>query len=62
MAGARLSVFKLTDGGDEAVRVIVKFGRASAQNIEVLEGLKVGDRIILSDTSAWDGVEKIRLK
>jgi len=59
-AGGPSSVFKLT--GVEAVRVDVKFGRASAQNIEVLEGLKVGDRIILSDMSAWDGAEKIRLK
>jgi beta-lactamase regulating signal transducer with metallopeptidase domain len=61
-AGASLSLFKLTDGGDEAVRVKVKLGRASVQSIEVVDGLKVGDRIILSDTSAWDGVERIRLK
>ena len=56
------SVFKLRPEGGEAVRVEVKFGRASAQNIEVMEGLRVGDRIILSDTSAWDGAERIRLK
>jgi hypothetical protein len=56
------SVFKLRQEGGEAVRVEVKFGRASAQNIEVVEGLKVGDRIILSDTREWDGAEKIRLK
>jgi HlyD family secretion protein len=61
MGGASSSVFKLTEGG-EAVRVTVKFGRVSVQNIEVVQGLKVGDRIILSDTSTWDGAEKIRLK
>ena len=61
-AGGSSSVFKLAEGGNEAVRVAVKFGRASAQSIEVVEGLKVGDRIILSDTSAWEGAEKIRLK
>ena len=60
--GGASSVFKLTEEGGEAVRVTVKFGRVSVQNIEVVEGLKVGDRIILSDTSAWDGAEKIRLK
>ena len=56
------SVYKLTEKGDEAVRVTVKFGRTSAQNIEVVDGLKVGDRIILSDTSAYGGAEKIHLK
>jgi beta-lactamase regulating signal transducer with metallopeptidase domain len=62
VAGGPSSVFKLAEGGSEAVRVAVKFGRASVQNIEVLEGLKVGDRIILSDMSNWDEVERIRLK
>jgi beta-lactamase regulating signal transducer with metallopeptidase domain len=61
-AGASASVFKVTDEGNEAVRVTVKFGRASAQSIEVVDGLKVGDRIILSDMSNWDGAERIRLK
>jgi beta-lactamase regulating signal transducer with metallopeptidase domain len=61
-AGGASSVFKLAEGGSEAVRVAVKFGRASVQNIEVLEGLKVGDRIILSDMSNWDEAERIRLK
>lgn len=60
--GASSSVFKLTKEGGEAVRVPVKFGRVSVQNIEVVDGLKVGDRIILSDTSAWDRAEKIHLK
>jgi beta-lactamase regulating signal transducer with metallopeptidase domain len=55
-------VYKVTEKGDEAVRVTVKFGRTSVQNIEVVAGLKVGDRIILSDTSAYGGAEKIHLK
>jgi beta-lactamase regulating signal transducer with metallopeptidase domain len=55
-------VYKLTEKGDEAVRVIVKFGRTSAQNIEVVDGLKVGDQIILSDTSTYGGAKKIHLK
>ena len=61
-AGGSSPVFKIAEGGSEAVRVVVKFGRASAQKIEVVEGLKVGDKIILSDPSAWEGAEKIRLK
>jgi len=60
--GGASSVYKLTEKGDEAVRVTVKFGRVSAQNIEVVDGLTVGDQIILSDTSAYGGAEKIHLK
>jgi hypothetical protein len=57
-----IGVFKVVDGGEHAVRVFVKFGRASANTIEVLDGLKEGDQIIPSDMSAWDNVDQIRLK
>jgi HlyD family secretion protein len=57
-----ISVFKLVDGGEQAVRVIVKFGRASVNTIEVLDGLKEGDQIIPSDMSAWNNDNQIRLK
>jgi hypothetical protein len=40
----------------------VKFGRASVNTIEVLEGLHEGDQVIVSDMSAWDGVDRVRLK
>jgi HlyD family secretion protein len=55
-------VFKLTGDGDEAVRAQVKFGRASVNTIEVLQGLNEGDQVIVSDMSAWDGVDRVRLK
>jgi len=55
-------VFKLTSDGDEASRAQVKFGRASVNTIEVLEGLREGDQVIVSDMSAWDGVDRVRLK
>ena len=42
-------------------RVNVKLGRASVNTIEVLDGLKVGDRVILSDMSQWDSHKRIRL-
>jgi HlyD family secretion protein len=42
--------------------VNVKLGRSSAQTIEVLDGLKEGDQVILSDMSEWDGVDHIHLK
>ena len=55
-------MFRITVGGTEAERVNVTFGRASVQTIEVLEGLKVGDQIILSDMSNWDKFDRIRLQ
>jgi HlyD family secretion protein len=57
-----LSVFKLSPDGTEATRVKVKLGRASVSTVEILEGLKEGDQIILSDTSQYDAVDRIRLK
>jgi HlyD family secretion protein len=55
------TVFKLTGDG-EAVRVKVRYGRGSVSTIEVLEGLKPGDQVVLSDASQWDGSDRIRIK
>ncbi|MGB8475955.1 MAG: HlyD family efflux transporter periplasmic adaptor subunit [Candidatus Acidiferrum sp.] len=57
-----IGLFKLVDGGSEAVRVNVKLGRSSVNTIEILGGLKVGDQVILSDMSAWDTFDRVRLK
>lgn len=57
-----LPFFKFVDGGEQAVRVVVKFGRASVNTIEVLDGLKEGDKIIPSDMSAWDNFERVRIR
>jgi HlyD family secretion protein len=56
-----VSLFKLVDGGSYAVRVPVEIGRTSVNSVEILQGLAVGDEVILSDTSAWDDHERIRL-
>jgi len=56
-----VEMFKLTNGGKEARRVPVKLGRSSVNTIEVVSGLAPGDQVILSDTSAWDGHDHIRL-
>ena len=56
-----ITLFKYVEGGKEAVRVQVKLGRSSVTDIEILEGLNVGDRVILSDTSQFDSVNRIRL-
>jgi HlyD family secretion protein len=54
-------LFKLSPDGKEAARVKVKLGRSSVNVIEVLEGLQVGDRVILSDMSQFDGFDRVRL-
>ena len=57
-----IGIFKLSEDGSEATRVNVKLGRSSVNTIEILDGLKVGDKVILSDMSAWDQFDRIRLK
>ncbi|MGB9180690.1 MAG: efflux RND transporter periplasmic adaptor subunit [Pyrinomonadaceae bacterium] len=56
-----VSMFKLEPDGKSATRVQVKLGVSSVSSIEILEGLKPGDQVILSDTSAWDNFSSIRL-
>jgi HlyD family secretion protein len=57
-----LSLFKEDPDGKGAVRVPVKVGRESVNAIQILEGLKVGDTVILSDMSREDAVDRIRLE
>jgi len=57
-----LSLFRVDPDGRGATRVQVKVGRASVNDIQVLEGLNEGDTVILSDMSRWDGVDHIRLE
>jgi HlyD family secretion protein len=57
-----MALFRMDEDGTHARRVTVKLGRASVSTIEVVEGLKPGDRVILSDTSAWDSHDRIRLE
>ena len=59
--GSKITIFKLDPDGKEAQRVPVMLGRSSVNNIEVVEGLKVGDQVILSDMSAQDAVSRVRL-
>ena len=57
-----ISLFKVTPGGKEAIRVPVKLGRTSVSAVEILSGLQVGDQVILSDMSQWDAYDRVRLK
>jgi beta-lactamase regulating signal transducer with metallopeptidase domain len=61
-ANTSISLFKIVKDGAEAVRVNVKLGRSSVNTIEILDGLQSGDKIILSDMSAYDNADRIHLK
>ncbi|SPE27085.1 hypothetical protein SBA2_320047 [Acidobacteriia bacterium SbA2] len=56
------SLFKVDPDGKGASLVEVRLGRASANTIEVLSGLQPADKVILSDMSAWDSFNRIRLE
>src|SRR6266508_4571038 len=57
-----VGLFKIDSEGAYAARTQVKLGRSSVNTVEILSGLKVGDQIILSDMSAYDAYDRIRLK
>ena len=59
--GSTIGIFKIDPDGKGASRVNVKLGRASVNTIEVLSGLNVGDRVILSDMSQYEAFPRIRL-
>ncbi len=56
-----VSLFRLNADGDTATRVRVSLGRASVNTIEIREGLAPGDEVVLSDMSAWDAFDRVRL-
>jgi HlyD family secretion protein len=57
-----VGLFKLVDDGAEAVRINVKLGKNSVNTVEILQGLQVGDKVILSDMSNWDRFDRVRLR
>jgi len=56
-----VGLFKLQPNG-EATRVQVKLGRTSVNEVEIVSGLNPGDQVILSDMSAWEAFDRIRLQ
>jgi HlyD family secretion protein len=58
----RISLFRIEADGIHASRVQVAIGQTSVNEIEILEGLQPGDEVILSDMSAWDDYDRIRLQ
>jgi HlyD family secretion protein len=59
--GAKITLFKVDPDNKGAERIPVSLGRSSVNNIEVVDGLKVGDQVILSDMSSQDQYNRIRL-
>jgi len=57
-----IGMFVLTPDGSEAERKTVRLGRNSVSQIEILDGLKEGDRVIISDTSQLDNYPRIRIR
>jgi HlyD family secretion protein len=57
-----IGLFRLRRDSDTADRVQVKLGRSSVSAIQILSGLREGDQVVLSDMSAWDAVDRVRLK
>ena len=57
-----VGMFKLEPDGTSAVRAQVKLGRSSVNTVEILQGLKEGDQVILSDMSRWDSYDRVRLE
>jgi HlyD family secretion protein len=60
--GATLRLFRLDPDGRHARRLAVRLGRTSSTSVEILQGLAPGDRVILSDMTAYDGNDVIRLQ
>lgn len=57
-----VALFKIVDAAGNASRVQVRVGRSSVNTLEILSGLNEGDRVVLSDMSAWDSVDRVRLR
>ena len=60
--GSQTTLFRLTADGREAERVTVRLGRTSSSTVEILGGLNAGDRVIISDMSAYLAAARVRLK
>jgi HlyD family secretion protein len=58
---SQVTLFRLDGQGKEATRTVVRLGRASVNNAEVLDGLKAGDSVILSELPGQDQNQSIRL-
>jgi multidrug resistance efflux pump len=59
---SELGLFRLEPDGDDAVRTPVRLGRASVKTVEIVGGLREGDRVILSDMAQWSQADRVKLR
>jgi HlyD family secretion protein len=59
---ARVSLYKVADDGTDAQRVMVDLGDASEEGVEILDGLREGDKVIVSDMSTWENYDHVLVK
>jgi HlyD family secretion protein len=57
-----IGMFRISEGGHDAIRVQVHVGRSSVNLIEILGGLRVGDSVVLTDMSQWDNADRVKIK
>ncbi len=57
-----VGLFRVTNASGDASRVQVGLGKSSVNAIEVKSGLNEGDVVVLSDMSAWDAFDRVRLR
>lgn len=60
--GATVGMFKLESDGKGATRVQVRLGVSSVNAVQIMAGLKPGDKVILSDMTQWDNTDRVRIK
>ena len=58
---SKTALYKITGDGDFAERTMVTLGKGSVNHIQIIKGLKAGDKIIISDPTSWDSYNKIRI-
>jgi HlyD family secretion protein len=60
--GATVGMFKLEADGKGAIRVQVRLGVSSVNAVQIIAGLKPGDKVILSDMTQWDNTDRVRIR
>ncbi len=61
-ANSQITLYRLVDGGRQAVQTKVDVGQTSVNDIQILRGLQPGEQVILSDMSAYENYSRVALK
>jgi len=59
---SNVKMFRVSPDGQQAIRIPVVLGRTSVNSVEIVDGLREGDQVILSDTSTFDNYDVVRLR